>query len=99
MCLLALTLQQFAAVLAEIFGQEQRLPRLHVSKHFNCVAHIFDPERQIMRRLSLGASILQNGQCLQKKLWVRSNQVNNHEDHLLLLVWQLDEVNWGEVEI
>ena len=92
-------MEKVAAILAEIVGEKQWLTSVHLTEHFNGVADILDPERQVVRRLSLRASFLQNGQRVQEYLRLLPNHVHDHEDHLLFFVRDLIETKGGKMQL
>ena len=52
-----------------------------------------------MWRLTLRTPVLKNRKGMQIKLGLVTNHVNYHENHLFLLVRELDEVDLGQLEL
>ena len=94
-----LILKEIATVLTEVVREEKWRAWLHLPEHFDRKANIFDLERQIVRCLPLGATFLQNGEGLQIDFWLLSDHVYDHEDHLFLLVGDLEEAICWQVQL
>lgn len=97
--LCTLSIQHVLRVYAKILCELKRLARFHMRQHLDSLTDVGDAKTQVVRVLTLRTPILQNCECMEKQLRLRSNHVDDHEKHLLFAMFQVPLIELRQLQL